>query len=710
MTVSTLRPTSTSNNTGTVTGAGGDLDVALSDDSDATYNTLEFSENMLLGFGDLTLPAGAVIKGIAARVRSMKDPTAFSVPQLRISSSLGIPTPAFQVTWTTPTTTTAWTYTAAGLTDSAIDGISLGASLSNVGGFPTTRVHELYLDVTYVEKPDVTVDLPTGSVTDTNLPVVEWSPDIDPDGGPQTRYWVKIFTDAQYGAGGFDPQTSTPLINTGSTASADTSWQVTQVLPNDTYRAYVILAQTVNGALHWGSWQFSEFTVNVALPGAPSLTATADNSSGRIALAITDNAAASTSTDGFEVQRSVDGGTTWGPVRTLGVDGAITVPFVAAVGELADAGDGTSHAVPLPSPAGGILEDDLLIAVSGMDGNQAFSWPSGWTELKDAAGNGSAVRAGCAWYRAVGGETGTLTVTTAGAEGGGTRILCIRGAHPETAPEVSTGVSGSGANANPDSLNPAGWGTENTLWIAAMVNDGNVAVTAGPANYYEFGNTRWANASGAGVATAYRVTTAASEDPGAFTQTAEDTRAWTIGVRPAVPTLTVYDYEAPNGVATQYRARSLHDYSGVWAASDWVADTETWTSTNWWVKHPNTPALNTAVVVRSFQTKTRAGRGGVFQALGSSSFLVVQDKREPARGTIVLRSDSITAQDDLDALLDETATLLIQGPANTQEPGYVRVLNHERSKFVDMQPASMMAESLEYVTVPSPPGAVTAWP
>jgi hypothetical protein len=709
MTVSTLRPTSTANNTGTVTGAGGDLDVALSDDSDSTYNTLEFSENMLLGFGDLSLPAGAVIKGIAARVRSMKDPTAFSVPQLRISSSLGIPTPAFQVTWTTPTTTTAWTYNAAGITDSAIDGVSLGASLSNVGGFPTTRVHELYLDVTYVETPTLTVDAPTDPVTDSNLPTVTFTPSFDSDGGGQVYRTIKIVTDAQYTAPGFDPDTASGLINTGEVVDSTTSWQVTQVLPDDTYRAYVRVAQVVNGNLHRSAWAFAEFTVNVDLPGTPTIVATADNSNGRITLAITDNPDAATSTDGYELERSLDGGTTWAAVRTLGDPGVVDAPFVVATGVLADAADGTAHAVPLPTPTGGILAGDLLIAVSGMDGNQTFTWPTGWTELKDEAGNGSAVRAGCAWYRAVGGESGTVTVTTGGSEGGGTRILCIRGAHPTTAPEVSTGVSGSGANANPDSLNPAGWGTENTLWIAAMVNDGNVAVTAGPTNYYEFGNTRWANASGAGVATAYRVTTAASDDPGAFTHSAEDTRAWTIGVRPSVPTLTVYDYEAPNGVATQYRARSLHDYSGVWAASPWATDTETWTSTGWWVKHPNTPALNSPVVVRSFQTTTRAGRAGVFQALGSSRFLVVQDKREPNRGTIVLRSDSISDQDALSALLDEAATLLIQGPANSQEPGYVRVLNHEWSKFADMQSADVVAESLEYVSVPSPPGSVTAW-
>ena len=67
MTVSSLRPATTTSNTGAVTGAGGDADVALSDDSDATLITFDEGEAATFGLGDLTLPADAVIKAVRLR-------------------------------------------------------------------------------------------------------------------------------------------------------------------------------------------------------------------------------------------------------------------------------------------------------------------------------------------------------------------------------------------------------------------------------------------------------------------------------------------------------------------------------------------------------------------------------------------------------------------------------------------------------------------
>jgi hypothetical protein len=701
MTVSTLRPSSTSAVATSVVGAAS-THAALNDDSDASYCTLS-ADNIEVGLGDLTLPAGAVIKTLAVRIRCL-----YSLGSTTFRTRVGLLTSLTTTTITWATATTVQTISAAGPFDDAdIDAASLWIETTNGTGF--LRFHEAYVDVTHVALPVVAVDAITDPVTTTNQPTISWVNTLDSDGGAQTFYQVRVFTDAQYLAGGFDPATSTATLDSTATAGSDTSWQATSVLVDDTYRAYVRVGQTVNGATHWSAYAYDEFTVDVDTPGTPTITATADTANGRIALAIVDVAGAA-GTDRFELERSVDGGTTFEPVRTMDADGALEVPFVVASTSYSDSADGTSHAVTYPSPTGGILEDDLLIAVAGMDGNPSFTWPTGWTELKDEAGNGSAVRAGVAWYRAAGGESGTFTVTTSASEGGGIICLCVRHAHPTTAPEVSSGVSSSAANANPDSLNPSGWGTEPTLWIAAHVLDGNVATTAAPSGYFNLLNARWANASGAGVATAELMSNAASADPGAFTHTLEDSRAFTIGVRPRNASLTVYDYEAPNGTTMHYRARALHDYVGELAASAWVTDTEAWTSAGWWVKHPHRPDLNASLRVRSLKTKARAGRAGTFQALGSTSVVVVQDTRETARGEIVLRCDSAAEQAELDALLDETATLLIQGPAGSDEPGYVRVLGHVRERAVDWNSGTPSFDALEFVVVDEPDGVVVAWP
>jgi hypothetical protein len=205
-----------------------------------------------------------------------------------------------------------------------------------------------------------------------------------------------------------------------------------------------------------------------------------------------------------------------------------------------------------------LVANDLLILVVGSDGAPTFSTlPAGWTEIKDEDGNGAACHAMVAWKRAIGSETGTFTATSSALEGGGWQILCLRGAHVTDAPAISTGVSAATANPDPDLLDPAGWATEATLWIAAAVNDGNVAITAGPASYTNFINDRWANTAGAGVATATRSNAVASENPGAFTMGAEDSRAFTIAVRPAPVDLAGTSDGVAEMPATAVVARAL---------------------------------------------------------------------------------------------------------------------------------------------------------
>jgi hypothetical protein len=662
MTVVTLRPDGTVTSEGTLTG-GATLHAVLNDNSDASYvtgTTFQVSEVTL---GALSLPAGAIIKTFAIRLRTALT-SAGSVGIQVSGNTFGLSgTP--NITWTAPTTTTVASRSDATLTDTMADAEVIG--FLKTSGAQTLRVYEAYFDVTYVALPAASADAPTGTVDTTNQPTVEWSNTLDSEGGAQTMFEVKVFTDAQYGAGGFDPDTSSATIESGITVDADTSWQIDEVLADDTYRAYVRVAQTVNGAPHWSDWDFTGFTIDVAAPDAPTLTASGDDANARIALAITDNAG-SASSDWFEFQRSLDGGTTWADVRTIDDDGRLEAPYVVAVGEFQEETSGTSHAAVLPAPTGGILADDLLIGVSAFGVDSATGWPSGWTELKDSATAGTSARVSCAWKRATGGEAGTITITTGNSAWGAVRILCVRHAHTSTAPEISTGVGSTSANgANPDALNPSGWDTEPTLWIAAMGHYSDTAVTAGPSGYFDFGNTSFGepvDAEGAGVATADRLAVVASENPGAFTHAAEDVHAFTVGVRPRNAALTVYDYESPNGFDTLYRARAVHDYSGVYAASDWAQDNTLWSSADWWLKHPNQPALNTSVRVRSFPSVTRTGRQGVTQALGASFPVIVSDTRSSKQGVVVLRSDTADDQDDLDALLDTVA-----GAAERGRPG-----------------------------------------
>jgi hypothetical protein len=317
VTVSTLRPNSTLENTSNVTGAAS-AHAALADDSDGSYLTFDPGEYLIATFDDLALPSGALIKRSQLRARVAKQSANGNLTSFLQMATFSANDAAW-VSWLSPTQITVGEIDATGIADSDVDAAAFGLAWSLSSG--TCRAYEAYLDVTLVERPEVTaVTAPTGTVADTNRPTVAWTRDLDADGGPQTAYQVRVFTDAQYGAGGFDPATSTPFASTQGGFSgandASVSWQVDTILPDDTYRAYVRIAQRVNGAYHWSDWEYSEFEVDVALPDPPTINVSDDPANARITITITPGIGGATS-DAFLLERTYDGGATWLPVRQL---------------------------------------------------------------------------------------------------------------------------------------------------------------------------------------------------------------------------------------------------------------------------------------------------------------------------------------------------------------------------------------------------------
>ncbi len=486
-----LRPSGTVGNTGAVTGAS--AHAALNDNSDSTYVTLDAGEFVTVSLDDLSMAAGAIVNSIHLRGRMN-----YVSNGTLVLGRIAIPGQPFLegmlfAPFGSPGT---YTFVTGGTyTDGQVD----SAVATFVAQTDTARVYEAYLDVRYAVLPVVTVTLPTGTVTNTNRPTVAWSNTLDSDGGAQTHYEAKVFTAAQYGAGGFDPSTSPATDASGIVASNNGSRQVAATLPDAVYRAYVRVAQTVNGAQHWSAWDFEGFTIAVDLPADPSMTLTAQGTAGRVMIELDDNAGDATTT-GFEVQRSDDGGTTWVAVRT--VDG----------------------------------------------------------------------------------------------------------------------------------------------------DDGIIAGTA----------------------------------------------------------VTIYDYEAPNGTLATYRARALHDYSGSFAASGWVTNTVMWDTEDWWIKHPNLPALNVNLGrgMYSYSEVTRAARQGVFQPVGALRPIVVSDTRGGPVGVVVVQFATVALQDALDVLLDETATVLLQGPTLHGHPDrYVSIGEHRSERVIDKGRFHMTRETLPWTEVEANAGA-----
>jgi len=199
----------------------------------------------------------------------------------------------------------------------------------------------------------------------------------------------------------------------------------------------------------------------------------------------------------------------------------------------------TSWTITYPT---NIAAGDLLLLFFGADGTATFS-ATGFTNVGNL--QASAVTVFLLAKVAAGTETGTFTATVDAAEQGGWRIFRIPAAswfggtlnvNPTESNGLATFGESSGspsANPNPAALNPANWGTEDTLWIAAIGVDTSRTISVFPLADRNTSDV----SGGAGGATLGLCTTAstvASLDPGTFTISAsDDWAALTVAVRPA---------------------------------------------------------------------------------------------------------------------------------------------------------------------------------
>ena len=197
--------------------------------------------------------------------------------------------------------------------------------------------------------------------------------------------------------------------------------------------------------------------------------------------------------------------------------------------------DAGTLTMPVDLPAG-IVAGDRLLAFVACSSSIALTWPAGWTELEDNA-TASSGRLVVAYRDADGTEGASITVTGSGGTGARQLVFRITGHDPGT-PPARIGAVGTGTSADPVSLDPATWGSESTLWLAAVVHKHGSVATGFPAGYA----TETNNATGTGtvcLAIGSKTATALSEDPAAFTF--GSSAAWrtaTYGIRAASATPT----------------------------------------------------------------------------------------------------------------------------------------------------------------------------
>jgi hypothetical protein len=195
-----------------------------------------------------------------------------------------------------------------------------------------------------------------------------------------------------------------------------------------------------------------------------------------------------------------------------------------------------------------VTAGDLLVVVFHENASGAIAFPAGWTFVLNFIDAG--VQRGAIYARIADGTEGaSITVTT-----GATSVRCeyrslrITGANVGsitlTTP-VTGAVSAYASTNNPDppNLDPADWGTEDTLWYAIEIgNDGTKTVTSYPTNYTNGVQHAASGGTPGQLAIARRNLNASSEDPGTFALSSgggSRTAGITLAIRPAASAQTL---------------------------------------------------------------------------------------------------------------------------------------------------------------------------
>lgn len=180
------------------------------------------------------------------------------------------------------------------------------------------RVSEVYLDVTYQQASAVTVNGPTGVISDTK-PTVTWTY-FSVDSQPQQGYQVAIYTQAQVSTAGFTPFVTTPIDGTGGFLLGEAQqWTLSIDLTNGQYVAYVQTEATWGGPGTFLSTMGSTSWTRSATGPAPAailLSAVFDQPSNRVGLTFLPSGT-TPPTISYTVQASRDGGQSWTAIPSL---------------------------------------------------------------------------------------------------------------------------------------------------------------------------------------------------------------------------------------------------------------------------------------------------------------------------------------------------------------------------------------------------------
>jgi hypothetical protein len=159
----------------------------------------------------------------------------------------------------------------------------------------------------------VTLTLTRSVITATTRPIIS-TLYTDTEGDPQAAVRFRVFTAAQAAAPAFDVETTTPFASSPGVdnwiAGTSNQWLCTRDLPNGDYVVYAQARQQWDGPELKSQWDAYNFTMHVAGPPVPVLTATPNyvNNWVQLDLVPSDDTPL---TETYNIYSSDDAGITW---------------------------------------------------------------------------------------------------------------------------------------------------------------------------------------------------------------------------------------------------------------------------------------------------------------------------------------------------------------------------------------------------------------
>lgn len=648
MAIYTIKPTSDVSNANLTT-SGPTVWSILQDGTDT--HTITFSANpgpslAVVELADPVIPASETIVRVRAVARWSTTGSGGTDTYLILENGSGQQaTPDYftAAKGTTPTTDYAgWKTTApdgGAWTPAKVNALRLRLQDNGYAGgtAPKPVWREAWVEVETSGNPSATWSTPTGTVTDTTQPTFSGTYS-DPDGDVLDGYRVKVFSLAQYSAGGFDPETSSAtwdsglVSQNGGTAIAGT---IGTPLANGTYRLYGKARNAVLASGHYTAWAYAQFTVSVVPPNTPSLGATADAANNRMALTL----------QGFDNLLTAD-----------------ESDFEAGLG---------SWFGPLNC---GVTRIASGLATSGGYIAQVSSLAAGRMDAVTASGvNGKPVVGGSA-YRVIA-DVRAATVSR-------TSVLMVywftsAGAAASTA--FNTVASSADATGSWTTLAGNVTAPANAAYAQVVVSFQNPAA-ASEIHYIEKAGimpgsgTVWARGPVAGTVRTFEVQRSID---GGSTWTDLARLLPTVGPYSAITSQAVSagDYEAPRGVNVVYRLRVK------WVSPTGAVFTSAWTAASsilsipatGWVLKSLTDAASVVTGLRvlweTFSESTEVDTG-VFEPVDSDETIVIQGRTRGKRLGMELRFATTAEWTPFEALLARKDTMLLQDSNGRQ--WYVR--------------------------------------